>query len=681
VLQTLLSNGYNKRRPVTKAAMAARLEFFRALRRARRPQDPHASAPAVSDVVGRHHHHHHHHHHHDARDGRKAELDAQAQADNVTRSAALAYEGMRMDLDSQYLPEFYADGYGHSIGADEKRRSHVRPVPGASIEPEGQDFAANARLLSERGKRKAQRVEFLKSKLSGQRSSSVIDRIASLLSSNLSLRSASSNCNSITSSSASMLSIKASTSSRTPTRQSSLAPSQTPSSTATQTATQAAGKPLITEEEAAVWDACCFEVTPGPRCVHRRLKDALRSRGRTALTILPREAETVDRLGNTLLHTAADWGASLELLHSLIEQGAKPHTMNRSRETFLHLYRPWKDKTLNADAIFAFVGALERRYFNFGILDGSGMAFYHRWIQAPAMTIDVLVHFLAPLPRYARQSILGDQKKQGVQLRSWIQARQSAGNFLHLFLDPESALGPDGPQQRDAAPPAAEDAEPPLDQKRASFLLPTSRAGWNPLHHLVAAAPRVTPATARDYLAALDRALAAAAPRDLENRELLTQRTPLLTLVATWPTGGGGGSGGGGGGGLGGHELAEAVLARLLARGAQVRVEDAEGRTALHLAALGGGGAAAALALCRAGAEVNAEDKGGATPADLVWRGVVEGGRAGVGGEGGGRLVECGAVLFDYGGRGGRDADLDFDEWFDWVKYSRSEDGRRAVQI
>jgi len=621
----------------------------------------------------------------------------------------VANEPILPELHGKFLPSFHSDGYGGDSMVDQEDALPPPERPSCprrfSFEDvKDSDFAVkegsvppvrNSEASSKRTQQQqAERIGLLRRRLANSRSSSVMERIASLLSSNMSLCSNSesrpSRPPSKRSTASSLPPVKRRVSSYTTNRSqsksnkletgqgSALRPGkivdETPESH--MTADTLPSPPLISDEEIAVLESCCYrralQGAGAITCVHQRLKDIIRGTTDSSLGVIisPEEASATDRLGNTTLHVASRWGAPLQTLYSIIEQGGIATVANNDRQTFLHLFRPWSDPHMTPGSVQQLMTALVDLNFNFCLRDISGKTFAQTWVLSPSMNLGLLEPFLQKLPQYARHNILSDQTSGGKQLLSWLRQqldRVANSSSVQAYIVHATSQNPSHNSHPIPSILQTNAAEGDLPVHRLHPRLP----GWNKLHNLVAAAAvheSVHAANAHSlhesYLRELDDALQSVDPvlleRIVNNRGLLDQRTPLMTLIHLWskpppsPS----------------LPFLEAIVHRLLKAGASLLVCDHMGRTPLHYATEAQMSEVVTL-FCRSGADVNAETLDGVTPLELARRriqweiertGSEEQNVASLAG-----LLECGIVLIDHGGMGSKGQE--WKGWFDWGRY------------
>lgn len=155
--------------------------------------------------------------------------------------------------------------------------------------------------------------------------------------------------------------------------------------------------PTTEELNAAVVRMCCsaFVGSDAPGCVHERLSKAIiaqRSEGSAFrdFWVTDAEANAVDKLGNTLLHVAARWGARVSILLLILRHIDDVQMVNQRGETFLHVYDPPSHPRLRPASFLNLVRCLRARGFDFCQRDADKQTCLHRLVAKKEFPVEAL---------------------------------------------------------------------------------------------------------------------------------------------------------------------------------------------------------------------------------------------------------------------------------------------------
>ncbi len=102
------------------------------------------------------------------------------------------------------------------------------------------------------------------------------------------------------------------------------------------------------------------------------------------------EANAVDKLGNTLLHVAARWGARVSILLLILRHTDDVSLVNQRGETFLHVYDAPSHPKLRPASFLNLVRHLRARGFDFCQRDADKQTFLHRLVSKKEFPVEAL---------------------------------------------------------------------------------------------------------------------------------------------------------------------------------------------------------------------------------------------------------------------------------------------------
>jgi ankyrin repeat protein len=379
-------------------------------------------------------------------------------------------------------------------------------------------------------------------------------------------------------------------------------------------------------------NACCRY---SEDCMHRRLVRTIKKQG-GEFALTGEDLNDVDEAGQTVLHLAARWGASWELLEFLITRVDDISAINCRGETFMHVLQP-KQLPNFWPRFHPLLQSITARDFRLDALDCNGQTFFTRLV----VQLDQSDHTL--LEKYYILEKLLEREEQLLLVLLPISERggRVATNFVRIFTTLEASLRAKRMHtqaggarhhilrlQAYAASLPTPPTTPPADSASNASSPTSSVSAYSvgtysssstaiPLSSSASSRGGLTPPSMQQTPDPTP------APAEL-NRYDAMGRTPLMLAVA----GAVDSASPAGPGGDGVSAPAARRIEQLLRAGADPRLQDHRGNTALHQAVLAGQ-AGVVRALLRGGADPNIRNLEGRSAARMAEEVYRDGGRAG----------------------------------------------------
>ena len=178
-------------------------------------------------------------------------------------------------------------------------------------------------------------------------------------------------------------------------------------------------------------NACCRYTED---CMHRRLVRTIKKEG-GEFALTGEDLNDVDEAGQTVLHLAARWGASWELLDFLITRVDNISAINCRGETFMHVLQPTQLSNF-WPRFHPLLQAISARDFRLDTLDCNGQTFFTRLVDQ----LDRSDHSL--LEKYYILEKLLEREEQLLLVLLPISERggRVASNFVRIFTALEASL-------------------------------------------------------------------------------------------------------------------------------------------------------------------------------------------------------------------------------------------------
>jgi ankyrin repeat protein len=368
-------------------------------------------------------------------------------------------------------------------------------------------------------------------------------------------------------------------------------------------------------------NACCRYTDD---CMHRRLVRTIKKQG-GEFALTGDDLNDADEAGQTVLHLAARWGASWELLEFLITRVDDISAINCRGETFMHVLQPTQLSNF-WPRFHPLLQAISARDFRLDTLDCNGQTFFTRLVDQ----LDRSDHSLVE-KYYILEKLLEREEQLLLVLLPISEAGgRVASNFVRIFTALEASLRAKRMHTQAGGARhhilrlqayAASLPTPPGSPPAESTPSLTS-GGSSPASSVGAYSFGTYASSTGSSRIGLTPPIPDPAPAPGEvNRYDATGRTPLMHAVAGAVEGGDAASGSV-------HSSSVRRIETLLRAGADPRLQDRKGNTALHQAVLAGQ-AGVVRALLRGGADPNTRNLEGRSAARMAEEVYRDGGRAG----------------------------------------------------
>lgn len=177
-------------------------------------------------------------------------------------------------------------------------------------------------------------------------------------------------------------------------------------------------------------------------CVHVRLSDAIEAQATEGpafrhFTLTDDEANMVDKYGNTLLHTAARWGARISLLLLILRHTDDVQAVNHRGETFLHVYYPPEDPRMKPVSFLNLLRQLRARGFDFCHRDVEKQTFLQPLVAKKGFPVETLYYVFREVGQGAARFLVANRCANGERLWHSIRRNldQAAPKLHRIFGD------------------------------------------------------------------------------------------------------------------------------------------------------------------------------------------------------------------------------------------------------